>query len=35
MATHFLQYQTTNYKAYCNHPNLKNVVLDFEKGNLL
>jgi hypothetical protein len=26
---------TTNYKAYCNHPDLKNVVLDLGKGEFL
>ena len=26
---------TTNYKAYCNHPDLKNVVLDLGKGEFI
>ena len=26
---------TTNYKAYCNHPDLKNVVLDLGKGEFV
>lgn len=26
---------TTDYKAYCNHPDFKNVVLDLEKGKIL
>lgn len=26
---------TTNYKAYCNHPDLKNVVLDLGKGKFV
>lgn len=26
---------TTNYKAYCNHPDLKNIVLDLGKGEFV
>lgn len=26
---------TTNYKAYCSHPDFKNVVLDLEKGKFI
>lgn len=26
---------TTNYKAYCNHPDVKNIVLDIGKGKFL